>query len=163
MINPEIKFLNEKKLIGMHLKMSLNNNQTLKLWKQFMPRKKEILNSISEDLISMQVYNKSINLEDLKKPFEKWATKEVSTFDIIPEDMDFFTLNEGLYAVFHYKGLSSDNSIFFYIFNTWLPNSNYILDNRPHFEILGEKYKNNDPNSEEEIWIPIVEKSLSQT
>jgi AraC family transcriptional regulator len=42
-----------------------------------------------------------------------------------------------------------------YIFNTWLPQSNYQLAPRPHFEILGEKYKNNHPDSEEEIWIPI--------
>jgi AraC family transcriptional regulator len=42
-----------------------------------------------------------------------------------------------------------------YIFNTWLPKSGYQLDRRPHFEILGEKYKNNNPDSEEEIWIPI--------
>ncbi len=39
-----------------------------------------------------------------------------------------------------------------------LPNSEYELENRPHFEVLGEKYKNNDPNSEEEIWIPIKKK-----
>ena len=25
----------------------------------------------------------------------------------------------------------------------------------PHFEILGAQYKNNEPDSEEEIWIPI--------
>ena len=36
--------------------------------------------------------------------------------------------------------------------------SKYSIDNRPHFEIIGEKYKNNDPNSEEEIWIPIKPK-----
>jgi AraC family transcriptional regulator len=47
---------------------------------------------------------------------------------------------------------------FQYIFGTWLPNSEYVLDNRPHFEILGEKYKNDDPTSEEEIWIPIKAK-----
>lgn len=29
----------------------------------------------------------------------------------------------------------------------WLPNSDYLLDDRPHFELLGDKYKNNDPNS----------------
>jgi len=29
------------------------------------------------------------------------------------------------------------------------------LDDRPHFEVLGDKYKNADPDSEEEIWIPI--------
>ncbi|MGK2861531.1 MAG: GyrI-like domain-containing protein [Chitinophagaceae bacterium] len=48
--------------------------------------------------------------------------------------------------------------MFSYIFNTWLPPSGYDLDNRPHFEILGEKYKNDDPLSEEEIWIPIKQK-----
>jgi predicted transcriptional regulator YdeE len=32
------------------------------------------------------------------------------------------------------------------------------IDNRPHFEVLGDKYKNNDPSSEEEIWIPIRKK-----
>lgn len=39
-----------------------------------------------------------------------------------------------------------------YIFATWLPSSAYVLDNRPHFEVLGAKYKSNDPGSEEEIW-----------
>ncbi len=62
----------------------------------------------------------------------------------------------GLYAVFIHKGdASTAPKTFEYIFGTWLPNSEYLLDNRPHFEILGEKYKNEDPNSEEEVWIPI--------
>lgn len=31
-----------------------------------------------------------------------------------------------------------------------------LVEYKPnHFEILGEKYKNNDPLSEEDIWIPI--------
>ena len=72
--------------------------------------------------------------------------------------METFTLNGGEYAVFDYKGSSNDGSIFQYIFMTWLPNSEYQLDNRPHFEVLGEKYKNNDPTTEEEIWIPIKKK-----
>ena len=69
--------------------------------------------------------------------------------------MEALILPSGLYAVFHYKGSSSDNSIYQYIFGTWIPNSDYDLDDRPHFEVLGDRYKNNDPNSEEEIWIPI--------
>ena len=40
-------------------------------------------------------------------------------------------------------------------FETWLPAYGFVLANRPHFEVLGAKYKNNDPASEEEIWIPI--------
>jgi len=68
-------------------------------------------------------------------------------------------LSSGLYAVFHYIGSSTGISIFHQnIFNVWLPSSDYLLDDRPHFEILGEKYKNNDPLSEEDIWIPIKPK-----
>jgi AraC family transcriptional regulator len=72
--------------------------------------------------------------------------------------METIILQRGLYAVFDYKGLNTDNSIFQYILGTWLPTSDYELDNRPHFEVLGDKYKNNDPTSEEEIWIPIKTK-----
>jgi AraC family transcriptional regulator len=41
------------------------------------------------------------------------------------------------------------------IFDTWLPDSDSLLDNKPHFEIMGDQYKNEDPDSEEELWIPI--------
>jgi AraC family transcriptional regulator len=90
--------------------------------------------------------------------FERWAAVEVANFDYIPAEMETFILHGGLYAVFDYKGLNTDKSIFQYIFETWLPTSDYDLDNRPHFEVLGDKYKNNDPKSEEEIWIPIKKK-----
>jgi AraC family transcriptional regulator len=46
-----------------------------------------------------------------------------------------------------------------YIFEDWLPRSAYSIDKRPHFECLGVKYKNNNPSSEEEVWIPIIEKA----
>jgi AraC family transcriptional regulator len=87
--------------------------------------------------------------------FEKWASVEVSDFEHIPANMETFVLPGGLYAVFEHKGSGYDNSIFQFIYGTWLPASEYLLDERPHFEVLGEKYKNNDPDSEEEIWIPI--------
>jgi AraC family transcriptional regulator len=39
------------------------------------------------------------------------------------------------------------------IYSSWLSNSIYELADRPHFEILGEKYQKNNPNFEEEVWI----------
>ena len=137
--------------------MTYANNQTMALWKGFMPRRNDIKNRLNEDLISMQVYNEAFSFSNfgLNAPFEKWAAAEVSSFDNIPDEMESFALAAGLYAVFDYKGLNTDTSIFQYIFGTWLPASEYVLDQRPHFEILGSKYKNNDPESEEEIWIPI--------
>jgi len=158
-MQPRIENLKEKKLVGKRLTMSLANNKTGELWKSFMPRRREITNNLTNDLISMQVY-KLTHFADFKptNEFEKWAVVEVTDFESVPNDMETFTLTGGLYAVFDYKGSSTDSSIFQYIFGTWLPNSDYLLDDRPHFEVLGEKYKNADPYSEEEIWIPIRQK-----
>lgn len=159
-MQPRIEILNEKKLVGKRMMMSFSNNKTGELWKSFMPKRNEIQNNIGTELYSMQIYpplfftNSNPNAE-----FEKWATIEVTNFESVPNDMETCTLTSGLYAVFLYKGLASAAAqTFRYIFETWLPDSGYVLDNRPHFEVLGEKYKNEDPDSEEEIWIPIKPK-----
>lgn len=157
-MQPRMETLIEKKLIGKRMTMSLSNNKTGELWRSFMPRRREIGNKLNSEMFSMQVYDGPVDLGNLDQEFEKWAAVEVSDFDAIPDGMETFTLKGGLYAVFQYKGSSTDNTIFQFIFGTWLPNSDYLLDNRPHFEILGEKYKNGDPNSEEDIWIPIKPK-----
>lgn len=159
-----IETLQPKKLVGMFLRMSLENNQTFALWRTFMPRRDEIKNTVGNDLISMQIYDPSFNIKDfnLQTEFTKWAVREVSSAEEVPEGMQEFDLPGGLYAVFLHKGPASAGSkTFQYIFGTWLPGSGYVPDNRPHFEILGEKYKNEDPSSEEEIWIPV--RGLSQS
>lgn len=158
-MTPRIETINEKKLVGKRLTMSYANYKVGELWKSFMPGRKDILNNLSSDLISLAIY-KPTHFEDFHptNEFERWATVEVADFDKVPNEMEAFVLPGGLYAVFNYKGLNTDNSIFQYILGTWLPGSDYVLDNRPHFEVLGNKYKNNDPASEEEIWIPIKRK-----
>ncbi len=153
-IEPNLVTIVERKLIGQRLTMSLSKNRTEELWRSFMPRRREIQNNLNSDLISLQVYPLSFQFE-LNREFEKWAAIEVEDFNEIPEGMETLVLSEGLYAIFHYKGSSKDTRIFQYIFETWLPQSGYELDNRPHFEVLGKKYKNNDPESEEDIYIPI--------
>ena len=158
-MEPKIIDLTEKKLIGMNLEMSLVQNKTGALWGSFVPRIKEIENRVSTDKISLQVYPE-LYYQNFKpiNTFEKWAAVEVDNYDKIPNGMKPFVLKKGRYAVFFNKGSSADTSIYQYIFSEWIPNSIYRIDNRPHFEVLGEKYRNNNPNSEEEIWIPIAEK-----
>lgn len=158
---PRIELLAEKKLAGKHLRMSLVNNTTGLLWQSFMQRRREILHVIGSDRYSLQLYGPSYfeNFNPANE-FEKWAAVEVSSFDDLPEGFEAFTLPPGMYAVFnHIGGPASGPQTFQYIFAQWLPSSGYTLDNRPHFELLGAKYDNNDPNSEEEIWIPVKEKN----
>jgi len=158
-MQPRIEILSPKKLVGLSLKMSLANNLTGQFWGRFGPRIKDISNRVSEDKLSLQVYPTDYHLNfSPTTEFTKWAVVEVHSLDTIPKGLHPFKLKGGLYAVFEYKGSSADTRIFQYIFSEWLPKSDYIVDDRPHFEILGPKYKNNDPDSEEEIWIPIREK-----
>ncbi|MBI1308071.1 MAG: GyrI-like domain-containing protein [Bacteroidetes bacterium] len=158
-MQPQIKKSKEIQLIGMHLQMSLSENRTPELWRKFMGKKSEIKNVESTETISMSVYPQGyFNAFNPNMKFDKWAAIPVSSVAFVPDEMKAVIIPSGMYAVFNYKGLSTDPSIFRYIFNTWLPESDYQLDNRPHFEILGDKYKNNDAESEEEIWIPVVKK-----
>ena len=159
-MSPIIELINEKKLVGKRMTMSYADYRVGELWANFMPRRKEITNKLTNDLISLVVYS-STHFVDFKvtNEFERWATVEVASFDNVPDEMETFILSSGLYAVFHYTGSSTDISSFYQnIFTVWLPNSDYNLDSRAHFEVLGEKYKNNDPSSEEDIWIPIKAK-----
>ena len=156
-MKPRIEQLAEKKLIGKRMTMSLAANKTRELWQSFMPRRREILNSLSPDLYAMQLYGPGY-FQDFSPSaeFEKWATVAVSDFENVPLGMETITLPGGLYAVFlHRDDDNTPDQTFQYIFQTWLPASGYLLDDRPHFELLGDKYKYNAPSSEEEIWIPI--------
>lgn len=156
-MQPTLQTIPPKKLIGIKLTMSFVDNKTGQLWQRFMPRRQEITNNLSSELISIQVYPADFDFSP-QKEFVKWAAIEVSDFNNVPEQMETFELPAGQYAVFRYKGSSTDTRIFQYIFDEWLPMSAYRVDNRPHFEVLGAKYKNASPESEEEIWVPVVPK-----
>jgi AraC family transcriptional regulator len=154
---PEIKTFPLKLLVGRHLTMSFADDRTYELWSGFMPLRNNIPNTVGSDLYSLQLHNEGFfNQFDPAQTFVKWAAREVSNFDNVPEGMETLVIPEGLYAVFLHEGPASEGPrTFGYMFQTWLPASGYEVDNRPHFEILGEKYRNNDPSSEEEIWIPV--------
>jgi AraC family transcriptional regulator len=162
-MNPRIESLESKKLVGMHENMSLANNKTGMLWGSFMPRFKEIENKVSDLKYSLQVFDSDyFKAFNPQKEFEKWALVEVAHFGSIPAGMEAFELMGGLYAVFFYKGNQQEAfGVFQQIYGDWIPNSSYDLDHRPHFEIPGPKYKNNDAESEEEIWIPVIPKATN--
>lgn len=157
-MNPIIITFPATKFIGKNLSFTYADYRAFELWSSFMPRRKEILNPIGTDLYNIQINPENFDFNP-NTPFIKWAVVPVSNFDSVPEGMEVLEIPQGLYAVFNYKGDQSKVAAFFNsIYSEWLPASGYELGIHPQFEILGEKYKNNDPNSEEEIWIPIKSK-----
>lgn len=157
---PKIVYILEKKMVGKCMKMNLKGDRTAELWRSFMPHHSEIQSSVNADFISLRHYFEPFNPGNLVQTFEKWAAKEVHQIHNVSDKWQSFIIPEGMYAVFSYKGLNTDPSIFIYIYSDWISHSIYEIADRPHFEILGYKYKNNDPESEEDIYIPIRHKSI---
>jgi AraC family transcriptional regulator len=161
MKNPKIIDIKERKLVGIRIKTSLFENRTSDLWRGFKARVKEIRGRLNEEFYSVQIFEEYLKFEDFNSntEFEKWAAVEISELDNLPEGMEFHILKGGKYAVFIHKGTPD---MFYktsqYIFGVWLPNSEFELDKREHFEIMKKGYSPFDENAEEEIWIPIKSK-----
>lgn len=156
---PMIKLHLPQLLVGIRQEMTFSDDLSVPMWQRFMPRRHEITNRLGEDLYSVQLYPEGFDF-GLRSKFTKWATMPVKENGPIPEGMEVLRIPEGLYAVFTYQGIPANAAPFFKsIFTEWLPLSDYVLDNRPHFEILGSLYKHNDPTSQETVWIPVKLKS----
>ena len=157
-VKPRIENFEGKKFLGKSAIMSFAHNSTGELWRSFMPERDKIKNRTGSELYSVQIYPAGFFSNfNPDAEFEKWAAAEVSDFKDIPADMKTLIVPSGLYAVFLYKGAADKaGDTYRYIIGTWIPASAYELDARPHFEIMGEKYKNKDPESEEEIWLPVI-------
>lgn len=159
MKDPEIVEMEPKKLVGISLHTSLADDKTALLWKRFMKYKKNITNAKSDDLFSVQVYDEGFMSGQFNSQsvYEKWAALEVEDYSDLQENMKGLKLPGGLYAVFTHEGTSKEFAeTAKFIFDEWIPASEYSLDNRPHFEVLGEEYKGpENPDSKEKIWIPI--------
>lgn len=157
---PRIERYPKKLLVGQHQPMTFANHNTQQLWQSFIPKVKELKNRIGTDLFSLEIY--PIGYFDSFNPqvlFEKWAAVEISEPPSTITGLDLLTIPAGDYAVFIHKGpVAEGPKTYQYIFEIWLPSSTYQIDDRPHFAVMGEKYKPNANESEEEIWIPIKPK-----
>lgn len=147
------------RLAGMKRTMNLAQNETFALWQGFMPIKNKLKELAGTELYSVEIYPEDYfhNFSPERK-FEKWAAAPVTRAFQVEDPLQILEIPEGLYAVFLYKGLSTKaHTAYQFIFQEWMPNSHYEVDNRPHFAVMGENYRNDHPDSEEELWVPIKE------
>ncbi|MBL4582909.1 MAG: GyrI-like domain-containing protein [Gammaproteobacteria bacterium] len=148
----------DKLLVGMTAEMSVASDATPNLWRRFMPRRREIHNTVSEVLYCVQSFSALGGFENFTPEtiFEKWAAVEVARGSCIPDKMQLFTLRGGHFAVFDHSGpLSEFPKTLNFIFSDWLPQSAWQLDDREHFEMLLPGWRADDPNASEEVWIPV--------
>lgn len=130
---------------------------TPQLARQFMPRLNEVKSRKDSFTLSLQNYKrfdfKNFNPNEM---FDKWIGAEVTSLDAVPQGMQPLTISSGRYLVIDFKGSVSDFiELWQKVHSSWLPNSEYELDDRPHFERLSPSYNPMQEVNEEEIWIPI--------
>ncbi|MCX2720010.1 GyrI-like domain-containing protein [Lentiprolixibacter aurantiacus] len=161
-MNSRIIKSNTLLLAGQKTTMSLSDNKTLELWQGFMPVIKGVKELGGTELYSVEIYPEDyFSYFSPHKEFEKWAAAPVKDAFEPDGSLKVLEIQAGLYAVFHYKGKSSEaHKAYQYIFEEWMPASGYEVDNRPHFAVMGEKYRNDHPDSEEELWVPIKKSAL---
>jgi len=153
-MNPEIKECSDRKVVGLSATMKQNEHHKIpELWKRFMPRKKEIKNLVSEELIALQIFPEGTKAEIIDE-FYIWACVEVSNFKTIPKGLEIFTIPKGNYAVFLHKVIDA-SATYHKIMTEWLPTSGYKIDDRPHFQVMGAKYENGSEDSEEAFYVPV--------
>ncbi|PEA53736.1 GyrI-like domain-containing protein [Bacillus pseudomycoides] len=164
-MEPKIINIPAKKIVGVRKETTFAKDPevTMGIWKTFMPLRNSIPSRSNSCFLSVKVLNTPLNLSDINYSYEKWAAVEVKHFEKDPgSELSTHTLAGGLYAVFIHQGTASDLSTFQYIFQEWLPNSNYSLDLREHFEVMDDHYRPDDVNAKEEVWIPIKAKSTDK-
>jgi len=149
--------IQETQLAGLCTRMSFRDDHTPELWQRFMPLYGKQAHSSGSDLFSLEIYPPgAFTAFSPGTEFEKWAAAEVLPGSSPAAGLLPLVIPAGLYAVFLHKGpASAAPATYTYIFTEWLPASGYTTDERPHFARMGAAYKNEDPGSEEEIWIPV--------
>lgn len=148
----------ERYFVGKSTEMSVTVNTTPQLWGAFMPSYKRLNPTCNDLLYSIESYPANyFQAFNPNAKFEKWAAVESSNDLEVSTDWEEYTLAEGKYAVFLFVGtVDRVPEVYQFILNTWLPENDYRLDDRPHLFVMGEKYAHGSADSEEELWIPIV-------
>ncbi len=154
----EIRTFKGGHFVGMSIMNSVVNNKNFELWSSYMPRRNE-LKAISSDLFAIQRYDIGHFVREFnpEAEFEILAMQEVSNGSDTPVGMTKLEIPNGDYAVFNYKGTGADFApMAIAIYSKVIPESAYNVDERPHFQIMGANYYGQEnPESEEEIWVPI--------
>lgn len=140
--------------------MDLDPETNAALWSQLMPRRSEIKRMIDTSLYSIAIYDP--NYFDAFQPerrFERWAAVRVDEGAEVPQGMQKLCVPSGQYAKFIHQGpIHKIQQTFDYIFDQWLPESEFTIDQRPHIAAMDERYNPGKESSEEDLFIPIRQK-----
>lgn len=159
--HPKTRLMEAIQLMGYSVTHQLAADQTTKLWERFMPvymahqpQRKLPLFSVQEYAIS------SFDEFTPQTPFTHWAACLSNALLSLPEDFRTVHIPEGWYWVDTLYGPPSGLSMVMQNAITALTQEGYEVDmSRPHFQRMDHRYKHNEADSEEDLFIPIKKRA----
>jgi len=162
-LNILISHIEPKLLAGQKIWTSISSQETAKLWAPFRRAIREKEGLSPKKFYSIGRYGREMSIESfsIDSFFEKCAAIEIPLAEC-PVGFEEIKLEGGLYAVFSHRGsVTKFQATLQYFMLSWLPESNYQLDDRSHFETFDETYDPFAEDSVELVHIPIIEKLSS--
>ncbi|MCM3629710.1 GyrI-like domain-containing protein [Paenibacillus glycanilyticus] len=160
---PKIAYLADRIVAGVACNTNTSQDRNIaKAWKTFGSKWSAITNKLNEHLCyGLEMYEPGAS--EREGVFAYLACVEVS---IAPAESDSgiasFTIPGGRYAVFTHLGSTEIlGETFDYIYKEWFPASGEQLRGTPQgggfdYELYDGRYRDGDPNSELDIYIPLV-------
>lgn len=144
------------KVIGMLVRTTIKENKIPTLWQGFISRMKE-LDEIAVPECTLGICLSDNDLEYAEDTeFGYIAGRVVKNKNFIPEGMIYHELLEQEVAVFTHCGkLDNLSETYNYIYEQWLPESGYELDDGDEVEWYDSRFKYDSVDSQMDIHIPI--------
>ncbi len=158
MVSPRFEKLEPLLIVGLREPMTEQSAQTIpELWRQFAP----YIDRIPCQIMGVS-YGLCVHTSDSRNGlFYYMAGCAVSEFAELPPSLSPLIVPAHYYAVFsHDTGVVRIRETIDFIFDKWLPNSNYLHDNQSlhFFERYGKGYNPQTGFGDIEIWLPVTTK-----
>ena len=159
-IQPDIRNIDEIKLIGIRGRTSLHKNKIPEMWRNFNSRVEEIPNrtgGVRGYGICEVDPDFDLSKFDQNTESSHFIGAEVISVEKVPQGMISKILCGGKYAVFTHKGrMNTLQMTYEYIWGTWVLCSGFEIDQRDDFEFYDERFLGPENDlSEFDIFIPV--------
>jgi len=145
-------------IIGIELKTTTQNGKNLveipQFWDKVLQRRQ--IDNIPNKKYQRTVLGICMDFETDGR-FSYVAGTEVTNTDNIPAGMVCKTIPAAMYAVFTARGKMPDSiqDTFKYVYQEWLPNSDYQRANSADFEMYDDRWHGGGADAEVDIYIPL--------
>jgi AraC family transcriptional regulator len=156
-MEPKFKKLDDMVVVGLQTLNTCQHNVIPLLWKRFLKRESEIQHIALENVgvgVSFDIEKKEKGSE-----FFHIVGHIVGSTADIPEGMSYRRIPAHEYAVFTHRGpLSKLGETYDFIYEKWLPDSEFEYDSSNEIEWYDERFDPESENSEFDIYVPIKKK-----